>query len=151
MDIDNAMNVLEEAGLKLSFNMRRELIDLITEIAIRDDMSCLEVLDSLDIRSIANDTKISAPDRIKLIKETLSEKRYPSYHKTRRAYQKELKKLNLDKSLKITHRPFFESNEVLVEFKYDNPDKLNDIIESLEKLSKVDIVKNALESSENNS
>lgn len=150
MDIDDAMDVVESAGLKLSLNMRRELADLITEIAIRDDMSCLEVLDSLNIVSIANNSKISAPDRIKRIKETLSEKRYPYFHKTLKAYKMELKKLNLDKSLKITHQPFFESNEILVEFKYNSPDKLVDIINSLKKLSKVDIVKNAVESPENN-
>lgn len=150
MDIDDAMNILDEAGLRLSFNMRRELIELTTDIAIRDDMSCLEALDSLNIRSIANNSKISAPDRIKRIKETLYEKRYPSFHKTLNAYEMELKKLDLDKSLKITHQPFFESNEILVEFKYNDPDKLVDIIRSLKKLSKVDIVKNALESPENN-
>lgn len=150
MDIECALNVLDEAGLKLSFNMRRELIDLITEIAMRDNMSCIEVFDSMNITSIANNSKITAPDRIKRIKEALSEKRYPSFHKTLKAYEMELKKLNLDKSLKIIHRPFFEGNEIKVEFKYNNPDKLNDIIQSLKKLSKVDIVKNALESSENN-
>jgi ParB family chromosome partitioning protein len=149
-EIEKVLEIITDAGLKPSFNLRRELVELIDDIASRDNLKPVQALLSSGVSEIINEPKLSGPDKLKKIKELLLRKRYPAYSKAKDTFKQQLKDLKLSPKLKITHSPFFETNDLKIEFGYKQLNELEDIVQSLEKLSKVDLVKNALEAAEDN-
>jgi len=90
------------ANLKLSFSYRREFEELIEEIAVRDNIERFEVLEAPEIQAVLGHEKLSAPQKIKKIKEVLLVRRYPTYAKTGEAFSRQLKILNPFPKTKIT-------------------------------------------------
>lgn len=150
-DIETALSIFTKAGLKLSLNGKRELTELVTDIAERDGLNFEQVLLSPEILALISNQKLNGPQKLAKIKEVLFGKRYPIYAKAKALFNKQLKDLKLSPKIKVTPTPFFEGKKVKVEFAYENLVELQEILSSLKKLQGVDLVKNALEAAEDHS
>lgn len=143
-----ALNELRKAGIKLNKNYSRQIAELVDEIAGRDGFSARAIISGPKIRAATTNPKLNGPQKLARVKDILFEQRYPTYVKAKKAFAGEIRRLKLSDKLKITPTPFFEDSALVVEFKYRQPDDLREIIESLEKLMKVDVVANALKAAE---
>lgn len=139
------VGVLIEKGLKPNKNQRKELLELATEIGRRENKNIGRVLDDTGILPVLNNPMFSSPDKLKRIRSLLFERRYPEFSAAKKAFDDQIKKLKLAPGIKISHTPYFEDSKISVEFTFKTPDEMRKIIDSLEKLSKADVVKNALE------
>lgn len=147
-DIDKVMEMIADSGLRPGVNLVKEFKELLYDISKRDGVTPQEIIAGSNISGIIADQRISGPDRLKHIKQILLELRFPELAKADKRFKETFRLLKLNPKIKITPVPFYEDNKLKVEFNYRNPSELNDIIESLEKLAKVDVVKNALEDPE---
>ncbi len=139
---------MEEAGIKLNQNHKRDMIELISDIAGRDHLNALQVLfDDQNIK-IALESDQNGPQKLSRIKEVLFARRYPTYARAQAAFTREIAGLKLSSKIKISPTPFFEDNKLIIEFSFGSRDELTEVLDSLEKLKEIDVVKNALEASE---
>ena len=81
------------------------------------------------------------------VKDALFARRYPTFTRVQAAFTREIAKLELSSRIKISPTPFFEDNKLTVEFSFGSRDELREVLDSLEKLKEINVVKNALEAS----
>ncbi|MCK4268588.1 MAG: hypothetical protein KAX16_07125 [Actinomycetia bacterium] len=142
----SVLSELEKSGIKLNKNHRRDLHELISEISGRDGIDAASVLnDDKEIRELLQNSALNGPKKLERVKDILVGRRYPTYTRARAAFSRKINNLKLDSRIKITPTPFFEDNKITVEFSYESPDGLREVLKSLEKLDKIDLVKEALE------
>jgi len=147
-NIKQTLELLEKAGLKPGRNWQREFTELLTDLANRDNLTPLEIIKTAAITKVLQDKKLNGPQKLAKVKAILLAKRYPVYTKAKQAFQQRLKEVSLSKEIKIKPTPFFEDNKITVEFSYTTKAELEKIIKELEKLKKVDLVKDALQAAE---
>lgn len=149
-DIDKAMKMITGSGLRPGVNLTNEFKELLNDISKRDGISPEEIIAGSKIGGLITDERVSGPDRLKHIKQALLEMRFPELTKAEQRFKENIRSLKLNPKVKITPVPFFEDNKLKVEFSYRDLSELEQIIQSLEKLAKIDVVKNALEDPEDN-
>lgn len=149
-EVDSLLNELEKNGLRPSCNLRRELKELINDIAHRDDLEYNKILQSAELENIITNGKLSGPQKLAEIKKTLFKKRYPMYSKAMDEFNRQLKELKISNNIKIKPTPFFENNKLHVEFSYSSGEKIDEIIKSMKKLEGIDLIENAIKTAENN-
>ncbi len=138
---------MEKAGIKLNKNHKRDMVELILDIAGRDHLDALQVLfDDPNIRS-ALESDQNGPQKLSRVKDALFARRYPTFTRVQAAFTREIAKLELSSRIKISPTPFFEDNKLTVEFSFGSRDELREVLDSLEKLKEINVVKNALEAS----
>lgn len=141
-----AVAELEKSGIKLNKNHRRDLCELISEISRRDGIDAVSVLnEDKEITELLQNAALNGPKKLGRVKDILVARRYPTYTRARLTFSRRVNNLKLDSRIKITPTPFFEDNKITVEFSYESPDGLREVMKSLEKLDKIDLVKEALE------
>ena len=138
-----ALAVLTAAGLKLGRNWRRELGELIADIAKRDSLSPDDVVADAAIKAALSSNAATAKKR-DLVIDILRQRRYPRYYRARAAFSDKLKALKPAPNIKITPPPSFEGHKIKVEFTYSTPAELDEAIESLRRLKGVDLINEAL-------
>lgn len=143
-----ALLKLTEAGLKLGVNWQKELTELIIDIAARDNLTCLQVIESSEITEILYDEKLSGPLKRARVKKELQKKRYPFYFLAKEEFDRQLRALNLSSEIKVKPAAFFETDKLTIE--YDQRLKEDKEIEaSLNKLKKANLVKTVIDYVEN--
>jgi len=150
-DIDNALNILKSAGLKLGTNWQKLFKELITDIAGRENIAIAEVLKSPFIQSVLKDKKLSGPQKLSRVKALLQERRFPLYSQTMKSFKEQLAELKISPKLKVIPTPYFEDENLKFEFSYDTDDELEEIRAAIKKLQGADLVKNVLRDTKINS
>ena len=107
----DALGALAKANLKLSVSYEREFSELIEEIAIRDSLSCGQVIKLPDVLAIINHPKLTAPQKIKKIKEVLMARRYPTAFSAHQDSSQGLGKLPKN----FLREPGFKLSKIIVE------------------------------------
>lgn len=144
-DLDSAMKILTDSGLRPGVNLTNEFRELLNDISKRDGLSPEQIINESQVSEVIAKEQVSGPDKLKHIKLILLEMRFPEYTKARQQFKDTLRSLKLHPKIKIDHAPFFEDTKLRVEFSYRDPAELAEITRSLEKLAEVDIVKDALD------
>ncbi len=147
---EEVLNILYGSGLKPGINWQRELSELVNDIAMRDGISQLEVMQSRELKETLEHKKLSGPQKLARIKDILEEKRYPSYSKVKATFDRQLRELKLSPKLKVKHTPYFEDTRLETEYP-DDEKGTDEIKASLKKLEGAELVKNALKVTENRS
>ena len=113
-------------NLKLSLNKQREIITRIKEIAIREDVSVLCLLETGPIREIVKDKDMDRALKVNKIRLYLKQRRFPEISKAEEYFEKKIKELKLGSDIKLIPPKDFEGKGY----------RLNIYFESLEKLKK---------------
>ena len=143
--IQQALKIMEDAGLKLGVNWRRELSELINDIAVRDNLTCEQVIKAAQIQTILNDDNLSTPHKRARIKKELQRRRYPLYFLSVQEFDKQLKALNLNPKIKVKPTPFFENRKLNIEYQCEDEQELKQIEADVEKLKQANLVQKAIE------
>lgn len=149
-EIESALAVLTVAGLKLGRNWRRELGELITDIAKRDNLNLEDVLADSEIKAELSSSAATPKKRDHII-EILRRRRYPRYYRARHTFNAKIKELKLAQNIKVTPPKAFEGHKLKVEITYSSPEELEATIDSLQQLKGVDLINEALAAAKDNS
>ncbi len=122
--------------LKPGLNKQREILTLFYEIASRESVSIIKLLDEDELQSILSSNE---PDRnhvINKLRQYLKRRRYPFITKAEGVFKKSVKKLSLEKGMKIIPPADFEGNTFVLSLEFKKIKDLEMQKESLDKLIK---------------
>jgi hypothetical protein len=132
-------------GLKLSLNKQKQTIVLLKEIAVRENISVMELLKKCGFSDILKDKDIDRTQKAQKIKTHLKQMRFPEITKAEIKREQNIKELNLGPNINFIPPANFEGLIYMLNIKFKNIDelqqqvvKLNNIAENpaLEKILK---------------
>ena len=94
--------------LKLSLSKQRELIVFVSEIAFREDIPIMEVLNGNELRNIITDEDLDRTQKTQRIRFYLKKRRFPKITTAEKTFKEHVKALNLDKHTKLIPPKDFE-------------------------------------------
>ena len=147
-EVNTALETIEAAGCRLGRNDRRIIGELLADLAHRDRLSPAGLLDSPDLVAVLGDTRRNGPQKTTALKERLQARQWPTYGMAEAAFQAARRDLRLHPKIRVEHTPYFEDGRLNISFTADDQAELSDIIDSLASLNGKDLVKDALETSE---
>lgn len=115
--------------LKPGVNKWRELIELIDEIATRENTTQGEVLSQGDIQKILTTTDL--PQKYDEIHKILYAQRYPVLSDMRKQVARALDEMELDDKTRLKFMDTFESNELKLELKFQSEKELSRQVEKI--------------------
>ncbi|MGA2263266.1 MAG: ParB N-terminal domain-containing protein [Acidobacteriota bacterium] len=119
--------------IRLSASLQREVLDLSGDLAAVTRTTLADVLNQLEIRSIADDPCLSAFQKGEQIHGFLYRQRNPRISRARETFQAEKEGLNLPGTIRLSPDPFFESPRLRVEFDAASAKAFRETVEALER------------------
>jgi len=118
--------------LKLSVSNQAEILEYVSEIAIRETLPIEEVISTPEIKSILDNGKLNQPQKSEAIRKYLRERRYPQLIEKEREFAYNLKKLKLHPNIKLKHPPFFEGSHYHLSLCFKDLEGLRERVRELE-------------------
>jgi len=115
-------------------NKQRELFDLISDIAARDEIAIADLLDQQEIASIVADEDCPAPQRVNKLRNVLKNRRYPTLCRAASDFQLKVKSLKLHPRIQLQAPLFFEGKSYRITLSVDSKKQLRAIQPELDKL-----------------
>ena len=137
------LDVFEE--LKLSQNKQREIIRLVREIAAREDLQALHVLQGEDIRAIVDSPGFNRNEKGSMLRVYLKRRRFPTLVKAEERFLRDLKALKLNEDVYITPPPYFEGDRYTLRMTFKNLEGFNKGRRTLNAIAKNPALKRLLE------
>jgi hypothetical protein len=106
--------------LNASLNKQREIVTLVKEIALRENISILEVLQDDDLCSILNHTEIDRTRKTQKIRMYLKTRRFPAITNAENVFQTRLKDLKLGSGIKLIPPQNFEGTTYTIMLNFKN-------------------------------
>lgn len=147
--INQALQILENAGLKLGVNWQKELSELIHDISKREDISYWQVLQSPEIQEILNSDKLSTVSKRAQIKQSLFDRRHPLFTLANKEFKRLLKELKVHPKIKVMPTNFFENEKLKIEYSHNSQEELDEILADVEKINESNLVKRAVDFAQN--
>jgi ParB/RepB/Spo0J family partition protein len=117
--------------LKPGVNKWRDLLDLINEVAARENTTQGEIISRDDIQKILTSTDLPAPQRYDPIHKTLHNLRYPVLSDMRKQVARALDEMELDDKTRLRFQDTFENNELKLELKFQSEKELSQQVEKI--------------------
>ena len=107
--------------LKLGFAKQKECVTLAGEIALREDISILDVFSDGQFLEIINSQDVGdVPLKTKKVRRYLKQRRFPALLKASEDFEATLKTLHLSHGAAITPPEFFEGNSYMLRFPFSS-------------------------------
>jgi hypothetical protein len=126
-------HIIDLAGYHFTFTTRHQFEQLLKKISLRDELSLDEVLDSLPIEAIRNETP-QAKDRAKILLSYMEGKLDPLREKLKRGLS-EWKSPYESSGIHLQTDPTWESPEIKIGFSISSEQELQQKIKSLNELN----------------
>lgn len=125
--------------IKASLSKQKEIITTIHEIAARDNLSIIDLIESDELKQILDNDENDDNRKGNLIRSALFNRRYPNLSKAKEQFTEKIKKLhsqgNLRSDIKLEPPVDFEGQDYTVSFKASNLKEFRDKIENLKAVS----------------
>ena len=132
---DDAMAICDFLRqITTGLNVQRELLELISEISIRDDISIARLMEQDDIAAVMGNGDSPVPQKARELRRMLKAKRYPELIKAEASYNQKVKSLNLNPLVQIQPPRFFEGKSYRLTLTVDSRRRLKSLQSELEKL-----------------
>jgi len=122
------------SDFKLSLNKQRETITLIKEIAIREAVSALDILNENGFKEILDNEDLDRTQKIRDVRSHLKRRRFPALASAEETFQVRLKKLKLGKGLKLIPPANFEGSDYIFSLYFKNLEELKNRRATLDKV-----------------
>ena len=132
-------------GLKLSQNKQREIIRLVREIAAREDLQALHVLQGEGIRTIVDSPEFNRNEKGSMFRAYLKRRRFPTLVKAEERFLRDLKALKLNEDVHITPPPYFEGGSYTLRMTFKNLEAFNKVRQPLNAMANNPALKRLLE------
>lgn len=131
--------------LKLSQNKQREVITLVQEIAIRENLKPVEVLQSKEVGAILGRAELNRNEKGAKVRACLKRRRFPTLAKTEERYSKELKALKLNEHIHMTAPTFFEGGPHTLRMTFKSMKDFDERCKTLDAMAKNPALRRLLE------
>lgn len=121
-------------ALRLTVSTQAELLDYVTEIAIRDTLPVEKVIGAKEIRALLKNPQLNQPQKADAIRHYLRARRYPSLTAKEREFSLSLKKLKLHSHLHLSPPPSFEGNHYHLSLHFKDVEELKKRVDELHSL-----------------
>ena len=119
------------SNLKPGVNKWRDLLDLIDEVAARENTTQGDIISRDDIQKILTAADLPAPQRYDPIHKTLHNIRYPVLSDMRKQVARALDEMELDDKTRLRFQDTFENNELKLELKFQSEKELSQQVEKI--------------------
>ena len=119
---------------RIGRNRQREILELITEIAARDDRRPLELLACEQARKILADEGLEKPLRARLFRDWLYAVRYPELAAAEAAFAARRKRLKLGTGIQLLPPDSFESDQYTFTVRFRDLAELKDRLKRLDRI-----------------
>lgn len=119
----------------LGQNKQKEILEDLREIAIKNDISAERVLESDKIQEALKSENLSSLQKADKIRYLLKKKRYPHLHSWKNAFDASLSRVQWPEGIGIHHSPFFEDEDMSVNFDFKNEEEFRDCLKKLQKVA----------------
>ena len=116
--------------LKLGENTLKEVLTLLREISLRDAVTVKDLIQG-EIEGIVSNITISKVQKTNRVRRRLREMRYPKLTELENAFREKRKGLRLSPGISLQPPPYFEGDQLKVEFRFGNVVEFKDIISKL--------------------
>jgi hypothetical protein len=120
------------SNLGLNFNQQSEYIDLMIDLSIIHEKSCLQLMECKALQNILKDDRLNNPQKAKKVLDELRLLRYPQWRGAEKRFREKLDLLALPKGTRIDHPSFFEAPGYCLEVQFRDGKEL---MEKLRRLS----------------
>jgi ParB/RepB/Spo0J family partition protein len=117
--------------LKPGVNKWRDLLDLIDEVAARENTTQEDIISRDDIQRNLVSTDLPAPQRYDQIQKTLHNLRHPVLSDMRKQVARALDEMELDDKTRLRFQDTFENNELKLELKFQSEKELSQQVEKI--------------------
>jgi ParB family chromosome partitioning protein len=124
-------NIIQK--LKLNMNQQIQYIELINDISRINGKKSSDIVEAAAFQETLSNRRLNNPQRAKALLEFLRNSRYPSLSKAERTFKKMIENLRLPAKIRISHPPYFEKSDYLLEILFKDG---NDLKEKLRHLWK---------------
>lgn len=113
-------------SLKLSMSKQREIFSLVNEIAHRDDLPMMAVLEAPALQAVLNDNHFDRNQKAQKIRKYLKQVRFPVMTKTEREFKTYVKTLHLNPNAKLIPPKNFESTRYTLTLTFSSLEELQE-------------------------
>jgi len=121
-------------NLKLTFNQQLKFIEMTVDICVRDRIDISELFNQPSFAGIMENEKLNLPQKAKAFLGLLRSIRFPLLTRSEKSFRKTISALGLPQGTRISHPPFFEEADYLLEVPFKNGKQLKERIRALENL-----------------
>jgi ParB family chromosome partitioning protein len=119
-------------ALSLSLNKQRDVLTMVKEIAIREDKSITQVLDTPHLKNILKDKDLDKNQKARNIRKYLKQRRFPAITTAEQSFRQHLKKLNLGKGMELIPPVNFEGSTYTLKLTFNHLNELKNLKNTLE-------------------
>lgn len=135
LNTDDAMAICDFLRqITTGLNVQRELLELISEISIRDDISIARLLEQDDITAVMGNDGSPVPQKVQHLRMMLKAKRNPELSKAEALYHQKVKSLKLNPRVQLQPPRFFEGKSYRLTLTVDSRRQLKFLQSELKKL-----------------
>jgi ParB family chromosome partitioning protein len=115
-------------------NVQRELLEMLSEISLRDDVAIARLIEQEDVAAIMGNEASPAPQKVQELRLLFKSQRYPELNKAEVAYHQTLKSMRLDPRIQLQPPRFFEGKSYRLTLTIDSRRQLKSLQPQIEKL-----------------
>lgn len=110
--------------LPFSVSVQEEIVETVVEIARKENLSPVQVLDSKEVRALRETTKRPAKQRANEIRKQLQARRAPRLTARKERFAREARDLGLPSGVRLVPPPYFEGPKWSLEFTFEGDQEL---------------------------
>jgi ParB family chromosome partitioning protein len=119
-------------ALTLSLNKQKEILTMVKEIAVREDMSVMQVLKEPQLKNILENKDLDKNQKASKIRIYLKQRRFPAITAAEQSFQKHVKKLKTGKGMAFIPPVNFEGSAYTLKLTFNNITDLEDLKTNLD-------------------
>ncbi len=121
--------------LQLSLSKQREFLTLGQEIARREDITLIDLIDGNEIRRILNDADLDRSQKTKALRYYLKQRRFPNLALAEKTFKANWSQINPGKGLDLIPPPYFEGDVFTLRLQFKTVQELLDHNQSIRKIA----------------
>jgi hypothetical protein len=130
-----AVDALTElfARLPMGLNKQREVLQYLTDIAARENVSIDYLLEEAALKRIIDNPDRDGNLKARQLRTYLKYRRNPNLVRTEQKFQENIAQLRLENNITIAHPPYFEGDTYTLSMRFKSLDQLKELLETFQK------------------
>ena len=121
--------------LRIGLNRQREILLLLSEIATRDDVLPLDIIEHDAIAEILSDADLDRPLKVNRIRDWLYHRRYPNLASAEDTFAERRSRLKLGKDIQLKAPRNFESDRYTISIQFSSVEDIRALLKRIERIS----------------
>lgn len=131
--------------LSLGLNKQREIIQISSEIAKRDDLTILEIFYEKEMLAIIENPRLDKNRKASMIRQRLRHQRYPHLSQKNENFENAIRQLKLGNQVRLSPPAYFEGKNFNLSFDFSTQQQLTRFKDTIADLEKNASLKSLLE------